>query len=125
MRGLVLVNAWADPVKLAAIHALGMHIVLLDWSDFREVESLMIEAAQRFSLFSFVNFQNPWRHEGYKAYALENWVDLNFGAGLYRPGRGGPSFDQVLARKIGADSRFRSLQIGVCQQSFGEAISGI
>ncbi len=78
MRGLVLVNAWADPAKLAAIHALGMQIVLLDWSDFREVESLMTEAARRFDLFSFVNFQNPWRHEGYKTYAFENWVDLNF-----------------------------------------------
>jgi threonine synthase len=78
MRGLVLVNAWADPVKLAAIHALGMRIVLLDWSDFREVEALMIEAARRFKLFSFVNFQNPWRHDGYKTYAFENWVDLSF-----------------------------------------------
>ncbi len=37
-------------------------------------------------------------------------------------GAGGPSFDQVLARKIGGQSRFRSLQIGVCQESFGEAI---
>jgi threonine synthase len=78
MRGLVLVNAWAEPVKLAAIQALGMQIVLLDWSDFREVETLMIEAARRFNLFSFVNFQNPWRHDGYKTYAFENWVDLNF-----------------------------------------------
>ena len=78
MRGLVLVNAWADPVKLASIHALGMRIVLLEWSDFREVETLMVEAARRFHLFSFVNFQNPWRHDGYKTYAFENWVDLNF-----------------------------------------------
>ena len=37
-------------------------------------------------------------------------------------GAGGPSFDQVLARQIGGNSRFRSLQIGVCQESFGEAI---
>jgi hypothetical protein len=37
-------------------------------------------------------------------------------------GAGGPSFDQIVARKIGGDSRFRSLQIGVCQESFGEAI---
>jgi uncharacterized protein DUF1552 len=28
----------------------------------------------------------------------------------------------VVARKIGGESRFRSLQIGVCQESFGEAI---
>jgi hypothetical protein len=37
-------------------------------------------------------------------------------------GAGGPSIDQVIARNIGGESRFRSLQIGVCQESFGEAI---
>ncbi len=37
-------------------------------------------------------------------------------------GAGGPSFDQHLAAKIGADSRFRSLQVGVGQESFGENI---
>src|SRR3954451_13061117 len=37
-------------------------------------------------------------------------------------GAGGPSIDQVVAQKIGNDSRFRSLQIGVCQESFGESI---
>ena len=37
-------------------------------------------------------------------------------------GAGGPSIDQVIAQKIGNDSRFRSLQIGVCQESFGESI---
>ncbi|MCB1018967.1 MAG: DUF1552 domain-containing protein, partial [Acidobacteria bacterium] len=37
-------------------------------------------------------------------------------------GAGGPSIDQVIAREIGRDSRFRSLQIGVCQESFGESI---
>lgn len=37
-------------------------------------------------------------------------------------GAGGPSFDQVLASKIGGETRFRSLQVGVCQESFGEAI---
>ena len=37
-------------------------------------------------------------------------------------GAGGPSIDQVLARELGRDSRFRSLQIGVCQESFGESI---
>jgi hypothetical protein len=37
-------------------------------------------------------------------------------------GAGGPSIDQVLAQKVGNDSRFRSLQIGVCQESFGESI---
>jgi hypothetical protein len=37
-------------------------------------------------------------------------------------GAGGESFDQSIARKIGSDSRFRSLQIGVSQESFGGSI---
>jgi threonine synthase len=77
MRGLILVNAWADRAKLAAIHAMGMPIVLLDWSDFREVEKLMSDAIRKLGLFAFVNFQNPWRHDGYKTYAYENWLDLD------------------------------------------------
>ena len=35
-------------------------------------------------------------------------------------GAGGPSIDQIVAAKIGAKSRFRSLQIGVAQESHGE-----
>ncbi|MEZ5398048.1 MAG: DUF1552 domain-containing protein [Bryobacteraceae bacterium] len=37
-------------------------------------------------------------------------------------GAGGPSFDQMVAREAGGGDRFRSLQIGVSQESFGEAI---
>src|SRR3954454_21640216 len=37
-------------------------------------------------------------------------------------GAGGPSIDQVIAAKIGRDSRFSSIQIGVSQESFGESI---
>ncbi len=37
-------------------------------------------------------------------------------------GAGGPSIDQVIAQKIGGESRFRSLQVGVAQESFGESI---
>jgi hypothetical protein len=37
-------------------------------------------------------------------------------------GAGGPSVDQVIAQHIGGESRFRSLQIGVCQESFGESV---
>jgi threonine synthase len=76
MPGLIVVNSWADRAKLAAIHALGMQVVLLDWSDFREVEALMAHAIRNLGLFAFVNFQNPWRHDGYKTYAYENWLDL-------------------------------------------------
>src|SRR5579863_1074437 len=37
-------------------------------------------------------------------------------------GAGAASIDQVIAGKIGGDSRFRSLQLGVTQESFGESI---
>ena len=37
-------------------------------------------------------------------------------------GAGGASIDQAIAQKIGGNSRFRSLQIGVSQESFGESI---
>ena len=44
--------------------------------------------------------------------------------GMDFTGRGpsGPSIDQIIAGKIGGDSRFRSLQIGVAQESFGESM---
>ena len=37
-------------------------------------------------------------------------------------GAGGPSIDQAIASKIGRESRFSSIQIGVSQESFGESI---
>lgn len=37
-------------------------------------------------------------------------------------GAGGPSIDQVIADRIGGKSRFPSLQIGVCQESFGSSM---
>jgi len=37
-------------------------------------------------------------------------------------GSGGASIDQVIAQKIGDNSRFRSLQVGVSQESFGESM---
>lgn len=37
-------------------------------------------------------------------------------------GAGGASIDQSIASKVGGESRFRSLQIGVSQESFGESI---
>ena len=37
-------------------------------------------------------------------------------------GPGGPSFDQMLARRMAENTRFRSLQIGVSQESFGGSI---
>jgi hypothetical protein len=37
-------------------------------------------------------------------------------------GAGGASVDQTIAAKVGGDSRFRSLQFGVSQESFGESV---
>jgi Protein of unknown function (DUF1552) len=37
-------------------------------------------------------------------------------------GAGGPSIDQVIAGAVRGESRFRSLQVGVCQESHGENI---
>ena len=37
-------------------------------------------------------------------------------------GAGGASIDQLIAGKVGGATRFRSLQIGVCQESHGESI---
>ena len=37
-------------------------------------------------------------------------------------GPGGPSLDQLVAAKLGSDTRFRSLQVGVSQESFGGAM---
>jgi len=37
-------------------------------------------------------------------------------------GAGGASIDQVIAAKVGGQSRFRSIQVGVSQESFGESV---
>src|SRR5919204_139709 len=37
-------------------------------------------------------------------------------------GAAGPSIDQILAAKIGTKTRFRSLQVGVAQESHGENV---
>ncbi len=37
-------------------------------------------------------------------------------------GAGGASLDQLIAQRIGGETRFRSVEIGVCQESFGESI---
>jgi len=47
---------------------------------------------------------------------------LMSGTGFTGRGAAGPSIDQIIAPKIGAQTRFRSLEIGVCQESHGESI---
>src|SRR5439155_8489394 len=45
---------------------------------------------------------------------------LTTGTSFTGRGASGPSIDQLLAAKMGAKSRFHSLQIGVAQESHGE-----
>lgn len=47
---------------------------------------------------------------------------LMSGAQFTGRGAGAPSVDQVIANKVGGETRFRSLQVGVSQESFGESI---
>jgi hypothetical protein len=77
----------------------------------------------------------PWRKDVHVLSGLDNAAANGKGnghtnsmsslmTGTYYTGRGpsGPSIDQVIANRIGGDSRFRSLQIGVAQESFGESM---
>jgi Protein of unknown function (DUF1552) len=77
----------------------------------------------------------PWRKDVHVLSGLDNAAANGKGnghtnsmsslmTGTYFTGRGpsGPSIDQVIANRIGGDSRFRSLQIGVAQESFGESM---
>jgi hypothetical protein len=77
----------------------------------------------------------PWRKDVHVLSGLDNAAASGKGnghtnsmsslmTGTFFTGRGpsGPSVDQVIANKIGGDSRFRSLQIGVAQESFGESM---
>jgi hypothetical protein len=95
------------------------------------------ETGPNYSLTPCLTPLAPYRNDVHVITGLDN-----FAAGLPGPGNGhhnsmsglmtctrftgrgagGPSIDQVIAEKIGGESRFRSLQIGVAQESFGESI---
>ncbi|MDX2023089.1 MAG: DUF1552 domain-containing protein [Deltaproteobacteria bacterium] len=47
---------------------------------------------------------------------------LMSGTGYTGRGAGGPSIDQVIASRLGGDTRFRSIQVGVASESFGESM---
>jgi hypothetical protein len=77
----------------------------------------------------------PWRRDVHVLSGIDNAAANGKGNGHTNSmsglmtgtdftGRGpsGPSIDQIVASKIGGDSRFRSLQIGVAQESFGESM---
>src|SRR6201996_3065185 len=77
----------------------------------------------------------PWRKDVHVLSGVDNAASSGKGnghtnsmsglmTGMDFTGRGpsGPSIDQIIAAKIGGNSRFRSLQIGVAQESFGESM---
>jgi Protein of unknown function (DUF1552) len=77
----------------------------------------------------------PWRKDVHVLSGVDNAASSGKGNGHTNSmsglmtgtdftGRGpsGPSIDQIIASKIGGNSRFRSLQIGVAQESFGESM---
>jgi hypothetical protein len=77
----------------------------------------------------------PWRKDVHVLSGVDNAASSGKGNGHTNSmsglmtgtdftGRGpsGPSVDQIIAAKIGGNSRFRSLQIGVAQESFGESM---
>src|SRR5262245_21830663 len=79
----------------------------------------------------------PWRNDIHVVSGLDNpaarlpgpgndhhraMSSLVSGTSFTGRGAGGASIDQLIAARIGGKSRFRSLQIGVCQESHGDSI---
>jgi hypothetical protein len=95
------------------------------------------EAGPGFRLSPALNALAPFRNDIHVLSGLDNQAATATGPGnghhkaisgvttctpFTGHGAGGPSIDQVIAAKIGKESRFSSIQIGVSQESFGESI---
>lgn len=78
LHALILVNEWATAEKLAMLQVFGHPVVKLRWSSFSEVTQMMEDAIRNLGMYQFVNFLNPFRHEGGKTYAYEISLDLNW-----------------------------------------------
>lgn len=74
---LILVKKWSSVEKLAMIRSFGHPTVKLDFNTYEEVTSLLEFATKELNIYQFVNFINPYRHEGNKTYAYEIWESLN------------------------------------------------
>ncbi len=77
MDALILVKAWSSPGKIAMIRIFGHPVVKLEFTSYEEVTRLLEFAAQELKMYQFVNFLNPYRHEGNKTYAYEFWHELD------------------------------------------------
>ena len=78
LQALILVNEWATDEKVAMIQVYGHPVVRLRWNSFTEVTDMMEAAIRDLGLYQFVNFLNPFRHEGGKTYAYEISLDLGW-----------------------------------------------
>lgn len=78
LEALILANEWATTEKLAMLQVYGHPVVKLRWSSFQEVTGMMEAAIRDLGLYQFVNFLNPFRHEGGKSYAYEISLDLGW-----------------------------------------------
>ncbi len=78
LQALILVNEWVTAEKLAMLQVYGQPVVKLRWNSFAEVTGMMEAAIRDLGLYQFVNFLNPFRHEGNKTYAYEISLDLDW-----------------------------------------------
>ena len=78
LQALILVNEWATAEKLAMLQIYGHPVVKLRWNSFAEVTGMMETAIRDLGMYQFVNFLNPFRHEGGKTYAYEISLDLGW-----------------------------------------------
>lgn len=93
------------------------------------------EEGERYGMTPCLSPLAPFRQDFHVLSGVDNAAAKGMGNGhtnsmsglmtcTHFTGRGpsGASIDQVIASKVGGDSRFRSLQIGVSQESFGESM---
>lgn len=78
LQALILVNEWTTAEKLAMLQVYGHPVVKLRWNSFAEVTGMMEAGIRDLGLYQFVNFLNPFRHEGGKTYAYEISLDLGW-----------------------------------------------
>ena len=78
LQALILVDEWAPEEKLTMIRVYGQPLVKLRWKTFDQVTGMMEAAIKELGLYQFVNFLNPFLHEGSKTYAYEISLDLGW-----------------------------------------------
>lgn len=126
-------NAWADSGKPVG----NRFVFWFNGNGVPEKFFMPNDAGQDFTLSPCLSPLAPVRRHVHVLTGLDNAPGVKGGAGNGHTnsmsplvsgmpytgrGAGGPSIDQAIAGKIGNDTRFRSLQIGVAQESFGDSM---